>query len=397
MQHGDDYLSYSDDLVKAMSKSTDNVDTMMKLVSDFGDTAENAIVKSGDHAVDIYERFGENGLKAVANYGDDAVMLINRHGEDVIDIINTHGNTAVLIVENYGDDAIKAIKNGIEPKTINDIADWNIKPNEYNKFGITNDTAAKEVAAKGYNHSIVKNEFSSSIPESYVTKNSDVYDEYFKLKKSGLSHQEINDKLLDNMLNASTLSNADKNSVRKAVADAYTNSTRVDAGVTKDLFYDIKNGLVPYDPEVQFPKAYQTWTQKFKNGNDVAYFVNNEIYDNIITRWDALGREAEGAKSSALFVLNADDANAVLNTSNSYTELAQKLGLNDNTFENGAYLIHIDNSVVDNIRFSDVNTLGSNEWWVPGMQTSGGQFEAVISRIEGVVGNNNITFTEVIK
>ena len=146
MQHGDDYLSYSDDLVKAMSKSTDNVDTMMKLVSDFGDTAENAIVKSGDHAVDIYERFGENGLKAVANYGDDAVMLINRHGEDVIDIINTHGNTAVLIVENYGDDAIKAIKNGIEPTNINKLVDeFGINPHSYEKRGIKNNKAANQV------------------------------------------------------------------------------------------------------------------------------------------------------------------------------------------------------------------------------------------------------------
>jgi len=146
MQHGDDYLSYSDDLVKVMTKSTDNVDTMIKMVSDFGDTAENAIVKSGNYAVDIYERFGENGLKAVANYGDDAVMLINRHGEDVIDIINTHGNTAVLIVENYGDDAIKAIKNGIEPTNINKLVDeFGINPHSYEKRGIKNNKAANQV------------------------------------------------------------------------------------------------------------------------------------------------------------------------------------------------------------------------------------------------------------
>lgn len=108
MQHGDDYLSYSDDLVKAMSKSTDNVDTMIKLVSDFGDTAENAIVKSGDHAVDIYERFGENGLKAVANYGDDAVEVIY----------------------DYGSEAVTSLNKGIDPASVKKIYNWDYRPND---------------------------------------------------------------------------------------------------------------------------------------------------------------------------------------------------------------------------------------------------------------------------
>ncbi len=112
MSIGDEYLSYSDDLIKAMGKSKGNVDTMIKMVSDYGSTAEKAIVKSGDYAVDIYQRFGQKGLKAVSNYGGDAVMLINRHGSDVIDIIdiiNTYGSSAVRAVENHGDDAIKLI------------------------------------------------------------------------------------------------------------------------------------------------------------------------------------------------------------------------------------------------------------------------------------------------
>ncbi|MGO5087867.1 hypothetical protein ACTQ3U_11310, partial [Oscillospiraceae bacterium LCP25S3_F9] len=73
MSIGDEYLSYSDDLIKAMGKSKGNVDTMIKMVSDYGSTAEKAIVKSGDYAVDIYQRFGQKGLKAVSNYGGDAV------------------------------------------------------------------------------------------------------------------------------------------------------------------------------------------------------------------------------------------------------------------------------------------------------------------------------------
>lgn len=146
MSIGDEYLSYSDDLIKAMGKSKGNVDTMIKMVSDYGSTAEKAIVKSGDYAVDIYQRFGQKGLKAVSNYGGDAVMLINRHGSDVIDIINTYGSSAVRAVENHGDDAIKAVKKGVDPTNINKLADdLGIKPDSYGRRGIKNNKAAQQV------------------------------------------------------------------------------------------------------------------------------------------------------------------------------------------------------------------------------------------------------------
>lgn len=146
MSIGDEYLSYSDDLIKAMGKSKGNVDTMIKMVSDYGSTAEKAIVKSGDYAVDIYQRFGQKGLKAVSSYGDDAVMLINRHGNDVIDIINTHGKDGIKAVKNYGDDAIKAVKKGVDPTNINKLADdLGIKPDSYGRRGIKNDKAAQQV------------------------------------------------------------------------------------------------------------------------------------------------------------------------------------------------------------------------------------------------------------
>ena len=182
MSIGDEYLSYSDDLIKAMGKSKGNVDTMIKMVSDYGSTAEKAIVKSGDYAVDIYQRFGQKGLKAVSNYGGDAVMLINRHGSDVIDIIdiintygssavravenhgddaiklinrhgsdvidiiNTHGKDGIKAVKNYGDDAIKAVKKGVDPTNINKLADdLEIKPDSYGRRGIKNDKAAQQV------------------------------------------------------------------------------------------------------------------------------------------------------------------------------------------------------------------------------------------------------------
>ena len=146
MSIGDEYLSYSDDLIKAMGKSKGNVDTMIKMVSDYGSTAEKAIVKSGDYAVDIYQRFGQKGLKAVSSYGDDAVMLINRHGNDVIDIINTYGKDGIKAVKNYGDDAIKAVKKGVDPTNINKLADdLGIKPDSYGRRGIKNDKAAQQV------------------------------------------------------------------------------------------------------------------------------------------------------------------------------------------------------------------------------------------------------------
>ena len=64
---------------------------------------------------------------------------------------------------------------------------------------------------------------------------------------------------------------------------------------------------------------------------------------------------------------------------------------------NGEYLITIDSDIIESLRYSTKDTLGANEWWVPGMQTSGGQFEAVISRIEGIVDNSSIIIREILK
>lgn len=96
-------------------------------------------------------------------------------------------------------------------------------------------------------------------------------------------------------------------------------------------------------------------------GDDVACFVNGKTHTNIITDWNALERDAKGVTQTSLFVLNDADARAVLaQTSTDPKLLAKKLGLSEDTFDTGAYLIHTDRSCVENIRTSAIDTLGAN-------------------------------------
>ena len=81
-------------------------------------------------------------------------------------------------------------------------------------------------------------------------------------------------------------------------------------------------------------------------------------------------------------------------------EIANELGLAENTYKSGAWLGRIDSTIVDEMRISTMDELGANEWWVPGMQTSGGQFETVISRIDNIdiyLDNGTIKFEELLK
>lgn len=64
--------------------------------------------------------------------------------------------------------------------------------------------------------------------------------------------------------------------------------------------------------------------------------------------------------------------------------LAENLALESDKFSKGAYKVTVQNSAIKNLRYSTVNTQGSNPMWAPGLQTGGGQFEAVIERLEDV-------------
>jgi len=72
--------------------------------------------------------------------------------------------------------------------------------------------------------------------------------------------------------------------------------------------------------------------------------------------------------------------------------LAGELGVESTKYSNngGAYLIIIPVSEITNMRYSTVDTLGSNEWWMPGLVTSGGQYEAVIARVENVLNSKYV-------
>jgi hypothetical protein len=112
-----------------------------------------------------------------------------------------------------------------------------------------------------------------------------------------------------------------------------------------------------------------------------------------------LGRASDGVKDSANFVISLDDAKSIIDNSLSLEDIATNLGLDSTKYSDhgGAKLVLIKASEMKNIRYSSVDTLGSNEWWAPGMQTSGGQFEAVIERIENVTKNPNISIIKINK
>lgn len=127
-RNANDCTKYTDDLVKRLSLSNGYADDIIKCVNQYGDDAIKAVEKSGDNAIYIYKTYGENGLKAVANSGDDAIKLINKYGTgDVVEVIAKHGDDAVDIINTYSVDGISALKNGIEPQTINSLVTRNGK------------------------------------------------------------------------------------------------------------------------------------------------------------------------------------------------------------------------------------------------------------------------------
>ncbi|WP_185966748.1 hypothetical protein, partial [Clostridium sp. HBUAS56017] len=245
-------------------------------------------------------------------------------------------------------------------------------------------------ASGKYKANDISTEFDYYVSQRYIDSHIELYEKYFGLKDSGLSHKEINNKLLDNYLDSRIsdsggwFTDKNANEVKSAMEQAYNNSNNIDTTISKELFYDIKNELIPYEPEKQFPNAYKIYKEKFFNSNSLGAIINNGIRKKIEFEWNAWGREGLNGKKSALYVLNYDDAKAISETCLNSKEIAIKLGLAEDTYSDGVWLGKIDPTAVENIRISTANELGANEWWVPGLRTSGGQYETVISRIENI-------------
>lgn len=249
----------------------------------------------------------------------------------------------------------------------------------------------------------VSNEFNTRLSESYINQHARSYERYFELKEAGYSHKEINDILFNESLDIYQSNNADwftvkdRDSVVTDINKSYIRSKEMDPELTEELYYDIKNGLVPYNPEEQFPNAYKQFSNCFDGDNAVACIISKNDYKSIISKWgNGLGRPSQDGNASALFVIPASDAEKIFYNSSSNEEIAQILGLQADKYSSngGAILVKIDPTRINNVRYSTPDMAGSNIWWAPGMRTSGGQFEAVIDRLEPVIGSDGIIISD---
>lgn len=397
---------YGKDAATAIAK---NGDSAVELITKHGQNAATAIANNGKKAVKLITDYGGNAAKAIANYGDDAVKAIANYGDDAVNAIQKcadgkdaiwlmkeygsdaasaiakYGDDAALCIAEYGKDVLKPLKNSIEPNDIITIVeDRKIKLSDFDKFGITGNKAAKEVSENGYNKAIVNFEFkgnvNADISDDFIKLHYQNYKDYFMLKAAGKPRAEINQELLDITLISKNVEKDEINEVKKVIENAFDSSKKIDPDLSEDLFYDIKNGLVPYDPEKQFPNAYAEWKNQFgtTDTDGVSYFINKADYKNYVEQYNVFGREENG--KSELYVLTKKEADDVEHLSKNAMEDA--LGLARGKFEKGGYRIDIPGSQIKNLRFSTPEDLGANAWWVPGCRTSNGLYEAAIDQVK---------------
>ena len=174
--------------------------------------------------------------------------------------------------------------------------------------------------------------------------------------------------------------------------DLRSGSASIDS-ISKSTFYGIKNQLVPYEPEKQFPNAYKQWEEKFDGNKPVACIISNDDYKNVQFNAkfnNGLGRTENNGQESSHFVISLEDAQQLFDNCTDLKELGTKLGLGEGKYADhgGARLVIIQPNSIENMRYSTIDTQGSNEWWAPGLMTSGGQFEAVIARLEDVLARD---------
>ena len=93
LMHTDNFLTYSDDLLRAIQKSNGYADDIIRQV----------------------EKYGDDAADAIAKYGDDAVVIIGTYGDDAIGFINKYGDDAIDVIYKYEDDAIDGLKKGMSP------------------------------------------------------------------------------------------------------------------------------------------------------------------------------------------------------------------------------------------------------------------------------------------
>lgn len=396
-----------------ISKHSGYGDEVSKAIANSGKNAIDAIKKCGYRASICINDYGDDAAKAIIDYdydavnaiqkcadGKDAIWLMKEYGSDAASAIAKYGDDAALCIAEYGKDVLKPLKNSIEPNDIITIVeDRKIKLSDFDKFGITGNKAAKEVSENGYNKAIVNFEFkgnvNADISDDFIKLHSQNYKDYFMLKAAGKPRAEINQELLDITLISKNVKKDEINEVKKVIENAFDSSKKIDPDLSEDLFYDIKNGLVPYDPEKQFPNAYAEWGKKFDNVDKegVSYIVNQYSLDDYIKGKNVLDRNQDG--KSELYVLSKVETNSIVNFS--AHDLEDALGLARDNFKEGAYRVDIDASLITHFRNSTPQDLGANGWWVPGCRTSSGLYEAAIDQIQDVQNLQDLGLIKITK
>lgn len=119
-----DYARYTDDVIDKIMKSDGYVDDIIRCINQHGDNAAKAIGKCGDDAAVLISEYGDNAAKHISEYGDEAVEILYDSGKN----------------------GLKALDNGIDPKTIKNLAEqMDISPESFEARGIINNKAANQV------------------------------------------------------------------------------------------------------------------------------------------------------------------------------------------------------------------------------------------------------------
>ena len=319
------------------------------------------------------------------------------------DAQHTISDPTAIIVTNQG-----------EAKNINNLAEGIERNSKYKGSAVESDGGdpPKEMLEVRISAEYISKEFGCDIPQTYIDQHVELYQKYFELKDKGFSIDSINEQLLVGFCKDQYLKDHERErdkldvaDVQNKIAEAFERAKKVDPSISREVYYEIKNGLIPYDPEKQFPNAFKEWMEKF-DGTNTACIVNewthkavsgvhkgrdawaNDAFDN------CLGRSRTDG-SSELYVSNYDDVLAIFTSAKTNQELATALGFKSNTYDDGAYFYGFFNNA--DFTYPRPTDLGANYYWAPGLRTSGGVYEAVRERVTDMDAKENVGLVSIMR
>ena len=221
--------------------------------------------------------------------------------------------------------------------------------------------------------------------------------------KSGMTESEALDALLsdyaesleyDGWLTAEDIKTHVKDAYDR-LPDADKKSDSNPNGLSYEEFLKIKLQLIPYDPKTQIPNRYAEVQLQMNNSKSVTLFWGLGDMKRFLdgSYGNGIGRPASETQASAAFTFPTSEMKIPDDFSSWTPEarakyLSDNLGLDSNNFKGGAFQIIIDESVYGSSwTHSDPYTQGSNQDFVPGMNTSSsaGKTEVVIPRVDDVI------------